>query len=438
MHRLLSTLLLLSAPLGAQDNVLFILTDDLGVDIVGAYQEGPVTAPTPNIDALAQNGILFRNAWANPVCSPTRAHLQTGRYGFRTGLGVIVKPGGWAMSLDETTLPEALDAYAPTPTADAFFGKWHLGNETVGGPAAPNAAGWSHFAGTETNLYKPQNYFHWTHVENGLSTQTHDYATSRTVDDFLKWRETAQEPWVAVVAFHAPHDPFHAPPQHLHSYNLPNVNPRTRPRLFYRAMVEAMDTEIGRMLAGMGTQRARTNVLLMADNGTPREVCVSPFRPDHAKLTPYEGGVNVPLIVEGPIVNQPGREVAAMIHSTDMFCTVLDLAGVDQDVLHAREQLDGMSVVPYLTDPSQGSMRKYLFSEIFSPNGGYQSKEVRTVRGQNYKAIRRGTVEPYTWELYDLRFDPFELNDLVDPNMSPLHQAALRRLRVELDRILKS
>ena len=58
-----------------------------------------------------------------------------------------------------------------------------------------------------------------------------------------------QEPWVAIVAFHAPHDPVHAPPSHLHSFNLPNIEPRMRPRLFYRAMVEAMDTEIGRLLA---------------------------------------------------------------------------------------------------------------------------------------------------------------------------------------------
>jgi arylsulfatase A-like enzyme len=436
----LPLLALCAAPalVAAQGNTLVLLSDDLGVDIVTCYLEGPVVAPTPNIDALALDGVLFRNAWANPVCSPTRAHLQTGRYGFRTGVGRVIERNGWALSLAETTLPEALGLYAHGPVADAYFGKWHLGNPSVGGTAAPNAAGWSHFAGTETNLYKPQTYYDWTHVENGLSTRTQDYATSRTVDDFLKWRETAPEPWVAIVAFHAPHDPFHAPPSHLHSFNLPNIDPRMRPRLFYRAMVEAMDTEIGRLLAGLGAQRANTNVIFMADNGTPREASVSPFVPAHAKLTPYEGGVNVPLIIAGPIVKKGGREVFSLVHSTDIFSTVLELAGVDQDTLHANESIDGLSLVPYLTNPKQESLRKYVFSELFRPNGNWHSKEIRTLRNDRYKLIRFGLQAPYTLQLYDLGLDPFETNNLMGPAMSSSAQDALRRLRAELDRLLAS
>ncbi|MDP6939229.1 MAG: sulfatase-like hydrolase/transferase [Planctomycetota bacterium] len=434
----LTLLALFTAPVHsvAQDNTLVLLSDDLGVDIVTCYLEGPVVAPTPNIDSLAGAGVLFRNAWANPVCSPTRAHLQTGRHGFRTGVGVIVKKTGWALQLSETTLPEALGLYAPSPVADAYFGKWHLGNSSVGGTAAPNAAGWSHFAGTETNLYKPQTYFDWTHVENGLSTRTNEYATSRTVDDFLRWRETAPEPWVAVVAFHAPHDPLHAPPSHLHSFNLPNIDPRTDPRLFYRAMVEAMDTEIGRLLAGMGAQRANTNVIFMADNGTPRAASVSPFIPAHAKLSPYEGGVNVPLIISGPIVKKRGREVDSLVHSTDIFSTVLDLAGVDQDVLHSNEAIDGLSLVPYLKDPKQASIRRYVFSELFAPNGTWHSKEIRVLRDKRYKLIRFGLREPFAFELYDLSLDPFETNNLVSPGMSDLVQVAFRRLQTELKRLL--
>ena len=421
-----------------QDNTLVLLSDDLGVDIVTCYLEGPVVAPTPNIDSLAQGGVLFRNAWANPVCSPTRAHLQTGRHGFRTGVGVIVTPTGWALPLSETTLPEALGLYAPSPVADAYFGKWHLGNASVGGTAAPNAAGWSHFAGTENNLYKPQTYFDWTHVENGLSTRSNEYATSRTVDDFLEWRKTAPEPWVAVVAFHAPHDPVHAPPSHLHSFNLPKIDPRMRPGLFYRAMVEAMDTEIGRLLAGMGSQRAHTNVIFMADNGTPRFAAVSPFLPSHAKLTPYEGGVNVPLIISGPAVIGNGREVQSLVHSTDIFSTVLELAGVDQDVLHSNETVDGLSLVPYLKDPQQASIRSHVFSEMFAPNGTWHSKETRTIRNRRYKLIRFRLHESFVFELYDLSVDPFETNNLIAPGMPDFAKVALRSLRAELDRTLGS
>ncbi len=434
----LTLLALFTAPVHsvAQDNTLVLLSDDLGVDIVTCYLEGPAVAPTPNIDSLAREGVLFRNAWANPVCSPTRAHLQTGRHGFRTGVGMNVTKNGWALQLSETTLPEALGLYAPRPVADAYFGKWHLGNSSVGGTAAPNAAGWSHFAGTENNLNKPQTYFDWTHVENGLSTRTTEYATSRTVDDFLRWRETAPEPWVAVVAFHAPHDPFHAPPSHLHSFNLPNIDPRTRPRLFYRAMVEALDTEIGRLLAGMGTQRANTNVIFMADNGTPGSASVSPFIPSHAKLSPYEGGVNVPLIISGPIVKKRGREVDSLVHSTDIFSTVLDLAGVDQDVLHSNEAIDGLSLVPYLKDPKQASIRSRVFSELFVPNGTWHGQETRVLRNKRYKLIRSGLQEPFAFELYDLSLDPFETNNLVGPGMSNPVQVVFRRLQTELELLL--
>ena len=421
-----------------QDNTLVLLSDDLGVDIVTCYLEGPVVAPTPNIDSLAREGVLFRNAWANPVCSPTRAHLQTGRHAFRTGIGMVVTVNGWALPLSETTLPEALGLYAPSPVADAYFGKWHLGNASVGGTAAPNAAGWSHFAGTETNLNKPQTYFAWTHVENGISTQAQEYATTRTVDDFLEWRKTAPEPWVAVVAFHAPHDPVHAPPSHLHSFNLPNIEPRMRPRLFYRAMVEAMDTEIGRLLAGMGAQRANTNVIFMADNGTPSSAAVQPFTPAHAKLTPYEGGVNVPLIISGPAVKGNAREVNSLVHSTDIFSTVLELSGVDQDVLHSNLTIDGISLVPYLEDPKQAGIRGHVFSELFVPNGTWHNQETRVIRNKRYKLIRSGLQEPFVLELYDLSFDPFETNNLIGPGMSNSAQIALRRLRAKLDLILAS
>jgi len=121
----LSLLALCAAPalVAAQGNTLVLLSDDLGVDIVTCYLEGPVVAPTPNIDALALDGVLFRNAWANPVCSPTRAHLQTGRYGFRTGVGRVIERNGWALSLAATTLPGALGCAAHGPAADSSFGK---------------------------------------------------------------------------------------------------------------------------------------------------------------------------------------------------------------------------------------------------------------------------------------------------------------------------
>ena len=74
-------------------NVLLIIADDVGVDGIGSYREGAAPPPTPHIDSLASRGVLFRNAYSNALCSPTRCTIFTGRYSFRTGVGTIVEFG---------------------------------------------------------------------------------------------------------------------------------------------------------------------------------------------------------------------------------------------------------------------------------------------------------------------------------------------------------
>ncbi|MHC5212536.1 MAG: sulfatase-like hydrolase/transferase, partial [Planctomycetota bacterium] len=133
----------------SRGNVLIVVADDLGVDMVGAYGEGSDPPPTPVIDSLASQGVLFRNAWSNPVCSPTRAALLTGRPAFRNGIGYIVdaSPNNLALPYAEVTLPEMLALGTGGNYRSGAFGKWHLGNDSVGGALAPNLAGFDHFAG---------------------------------------------------------------------------------------------------------------------------------------------------------------------------------------------------------------------------------------------------------------------------------------------------
>ncbi len=121
-------------------NVLILVADDLGVNLVGAYAKGADPAPTPNIDALAARGVLFRRAWSNPLCSPTRATIQTGRYSFRTGIGwlIPVLHKGPALDPSKMTLPDLLGSRAGYATA--AFGKWHLGNRSNGGMLSPIVA----------------------------------------------------------------------------------------------------------------------------------------------------------------------------------------------------------------------------------------------------------------------------------------------------------
>ena len=414
---------------GSRPNVLILLADDLGVDQLAVYREGADFPSTPHIDRLRRRGVLFRNVWANTLCTPTRGTIMTGRYGFRTGLGHLTNNTHQPLLLEELTLPEMLDLGTGSAYRHGAFGKWHLGNPSVGGPAAPNLAGWSHFDGVEENLFGLYDYFSYERITNGVVTPETGYVTSATVDWTLEWLRTVEEPWVAYVAFNAPHDPFHAPPAALHTVDLSGAPPPgVDARPYYKAMVEAMDTEIGRLLAGIEPVLDDTVVIFLGDNGTPPDVIVPPFYFWQGKTTLFEGGVNVPMIVSGPLVEEPGSECAALVNTTDLFGTVAEIAGVDlAQVVPADTQLDTVSIVPYLRDPSRPSIREWVFTELFTPNGpGPYDILHRAVRNDRYKYVDssiHGEV------LFDLWLDPFELLSKVPGSLSPAEQLELDELK---------
>ncbi len=461
------------SPAVAADNIMVIIADDVGVDMLGIYDEGgacdgslaacqiDTDCPagevcqtdyplTPNIAALSASGLLFRNAWANPTCSPTRASILTGRYGFRN----TVIRAGLTLPAAEVTLAELL---ALSGYATAAIGKWHLG----GGITGPNDQGFAHYAGALTNLNGTlgscsssgatcfvdsdcplggencgaggpgEDYFHWVQTEDGLQALVQPdpptipdeeaYATTINVDQMLSWLSDplTTEPWFLWLAFNAPHGPFSVPPHDLISLatlaTLPMVGGSPAPagtaclgqqrRPCYLAMIEAMDSEIGRVLAQVP---AGTTVIFLGDNGSPRGVTDPPFDSLKAKNTVYEGGLNVPLIVAGPLVQNPGAEVVALVNSADLFATVLDLAGAPGPL---DRTLDAVSLVPYLANPTL-QLRTEVYGEV-------QTR--RAMRGTRFKLIRQDGAD----EFYDLEghppavpADPFETNDLLAGNCS--------------------
>ena len=364
-----------AVPEPSSDNVLILMADDLGIDMVGVYGLGSDPAPTPNIDQLAATGVLFRNAWSQPTCSPTRATIQTGRYGFRTSIGQVIPTmgGGPALPLDELTLPEMLDLGTGARYAHAAIGKWHLGTSQVGGDLAPNLAGYSHFAGSLDGQIHAYDF--WTRVVDGAATPgVTGYNTSVNVDDALDWIGEQTKPWLCFVSFQAPHAPFHRPPSNLHTQSLPPGEPRSSctdqtgidPYPFYKAMVETMDTEIGRLLDGIPPAvLERTTVIFLSDNGGVH--CFSPDT-NKAKGTLYEGGVHVPFIVAGSKVRNTGV-CEALVNACDVFATVADIAGVDLADAFPGVTFDSVSVLPYLLLPGRPSIRETAFAETFSPNG---------------------------------------------------------------------
>lgn len=410
-------------------NVLLVIADDVGVYELASYGEGTDPAITPTLDALAAGGVQFRNCWANPLCSATRATIQTGRYGLQTGVGALLIQQ-WGLQKSEITIAEVLH-HAPAPYRTAFLGKWHLTNDAGGGLIAPNIQGYDHAIWTPNNLIPPvDTYTRWTQVENGVLVGHVGYITTHTVDRALEFLSTAPEPWFVVLAFHAAHDPYHAPPEGLYSTDLSTAGPGNK-RPFFKAMIEAMDAELGRLLAALEQSRTAADVIFVGDNGSPFGVIGPPGVNEKAKGSVYEGGVSVPLIVHGPSVKSPGSECLALVNTTDVFASVMELGGLAVTPTFAENlKLNSISFVPYLAQPDLNSLRKTAYAEKFTPGGFTATKFIAAVRDRRYKL--HVNFDPLELSLFDLHFDPYENVNLLGGSLSPPAQQAFDALVIDL------
>jgi arylsulfatase B len=428
-------------PPAQRDNVLVILADDMGVERTPAYGLNLVAnGPTPVIDLLARHGVLFRNAYAEPLCSPTRASILTGRHPFRTGIGRGVSwnasNGLHEPAPEEFTLPEAL---APTHQTYAI-GKWHLShNPDVGGSGYqhPIQFGFDEHIGPISNLpgQTPTAYFTYTkNIADTTGNQQVDllgrYATTEQVDDALAAIDRAgDEPWFVWLAFNAPHTPYHVPPADLRTLQVFNNSPKS---LKHRAMIEAMDTEIGRLLTSIRPAvLKRTWIIFMGDNGTP-----SGSLPgiSEAKGTEKELGIHVPLIVVGPDVALPGREVEALVGCTDLYATICDMARRRIP----KRAVDSESFYEHLLDPFAVERRRTVFSETFLPNGidVPRLEHRRALRSTMWKITRVDlpTDPSSTLGLFDLTADPLGDDDLL-PSATPAQLTVFQQLLERLQEL---
>lgn len=424
-------------PIGG--NVLFVLLDDVGIDRIAGYGAGSRPARTPTSDALAAEGVSFQTVYAAPSCSVSRAQILTGRYGLRTGFRETITDESETFALPdgELTIPEMLTGAADRTWTTAVFGKWHLVDRLVFEDDAITRQGFDVFQGTIANLVG--DYYRWEqHWADGTTSQRTGYATSAVVDDAAAFVTTAPEPWLAWVAFHAAHDPIQPPPdallaEPLQSDAVPEV---------VDAMIEATDTELGRLLAAMDPSvRARTTIVVLGDNGTSSAAVRPPLDPEHSKVSVYEGGVRVPLVIAGAAVRGPARRSDALVDTVDLFTLVADLAGVpltgEQALSLPGEppvSLDGVSLLPLLRDPDAVGERRYLYAAKAHPNGPPPwQHEVSTVRDADWKYVD-GPSHPELYRLADETLD--EGPDLLAAGgLSAEAEAARARLVQELLRI---
>lgn len=441
-------------------NVLLIIADDYGIDLSAQYAHLTGNAnlpPTPHIARLAEAGVLFENAWANPLCSPTRAGLLTGLHSFRTGVSYALGPNlpGAGLPAGIPTLPELLRPRY----ASGLFGKWHLGDPfAVLGPLGPDpiSKGFHAFQGSvygdlredapDGGFDRSRGYTNWQkHAQGGVQGDTSAYATKVTARDAERWiraldEQDERQPWLAMVAFNAPHTPLHDPaslkpatgactPPGKDDFVAKNEDQEK----IYK-MIMCMDEWIGwllQQLEGIG-QLEETTIIFIGDNGTIGndrrmslpDVNNAPFdgsgftditgsdKERSSKEHVYEGGIRVPFIVAdgyhyaaspsgtagsspGAVVD-PGRRHPTLVHTLDIFATVLEIAG-----LPLPASTNSHSLVPYLRrwDSSDPPPRKFLYTDLCKPGEFFQA----AIRDRDHKLIYLDEAgAPLEQELYNV------------------------------------
>jgi arylsulfatase B len=424
-----------------QPNVLLVIADDYGAEASTLYpaiagDQGQVSVP--NIEALAENGLVFDNAWASPVCSPTRGTIISGQYGYRTGVTTV----GNVLPTSTVTLFDRLTQESPG-YEQAFFGKYHVGGGSIDPragvvyPGVPQILqhardiGLTNFRGILGGAIV--DYFDWvTYDIAGPQLNNTTYATTALTDyaiDYIHHHESARpsEPWFLYQAYNAPHaanggnSPYQVPPPELHSVDLSAVgNPVTGAYdtniPIYQADIQALDTELGRLLATVDLEK--TTVIFVGDNGVPPPVKDTHTGLRDAKGSVYEGGVRVPLIVAGAGVTRRGREDDLFV-TTDLYATILELTGVSVPQVN-----NSYSLKPLLNDETATNGRTHSFTETST---GTNSRRY-ALKDKRFKLVNNLG----TWELFDLVADPKEATSLYT---SPAHAAVRASLQAELAKL---
>ena len=409
-------------------NVVFIFADDLGYGDLGCY--GHPVAKTPRIDRLAKEGVRFTQHYANgPECSPTRTALLTGRYQQRAGgLECAIGTGNvgrydkaielaekrqLGLPAKQSVLPSALKTAG---YACGVFGKWHLGYEPQFNPLEH---GWDEFFG-----YMGGNVHYFNHRElsdlhvlfqGRLPVYRKGYMTHLITDssiDFIKRHK--DKPFFLFVSHESPHFPFQGPGDErkvVDETNWMEADAKT-----YVAMLEDLDSEVGRLLKALEENNLAkdTLVIFVSDNGGfAKAAHMGPLR--GAKSSTLEGGIRVPLIVRWPGRIASGKTSDQVCATFDLTRSILNLAGAKTPA----NLLDGFDVVDHV------AKQKPNFKRTLYWRGKRGERTWWAVRDGSYKYVRKTEGKTEEW-LYDLSNDIGESNDLSQKKSEQV--ARLRKL----------
>lgn len=428
-------LFLFSCKKERQPNFVFILVDDLGwADVTCNNPQS--FYETPNIDKLAENGVRFTNAYsANPVCSPTRAAIMTGKHPNRVDITDWI-PGNDPkkrrllgpqdrenLALEEITVAEKLKEKGYTT---CFVGKWHLGGEGF----FPENQGFDINIGGHDKGSPPGGYYSPYNNPKLQDGPEGEYLTDRLTSESIKLiQENSKNPFLLYLAFYTVHTPIQAANKHIEKYKAKRglLEMDTVPfrqegdgwtklaqeNSDYASMVAAMDENVGRILEALKNQGLDKNtwVIFTSDNGGLSTLMQKNAPTSNGALRAgkgwcYEGGIRVPLIIAGPEVVNPGRVEEGPAVSMDFFTTILNLAKIQ------HEKNDGENLLPVLTG-AKSIERDELFWH-YPHYHGSAWKPGSALRKGDWKLIVY--YEDNRMELFNLADDPGETTDLSSQN----------------------
>ncbi len=441
------------APSQRPPNIVLILADDLGwndLTVAGGGVAGG-TVPTPNIDAIAHEGVMFTNGYAaNGTCAPSRAALLSGRYGTRFGFEFTPTPPGMMQLAalaprDEGRLRDSIsypDAAAVPyedmgmPTSEitiaellrdrgyhtVHIGKWHVG---LTNGMAPVDQGFAESLLMASGLYLPpddpdvvnakQDFdpidrFLWAAMRYAASFSTTDapeldrfeprgYLTDYYTQEAVKVIEANRDrPFFLYLAHWAPHTPLQASREDYDALAHIELH---RERV-YAGMIRSLDRGVGQVLQALKDNGLDDNTLVLftSDNGGAGYIGLpdvnKPFR--GWKISLFEGGIHVPYFARWPARIPAGTVVDAPVHHFDMYATAAAAGGAS---LPTDRRVDGVDLLPYVTGAAQGVPHRRLFWR----SGASQSALV-----DGWK-LNVSDPPGRTW-LFDLSADPTERRDL--------------------------
>ena len=413
-----------SAAAADRPNIVLILADDLGREDCGFM--GGKEIRTPHLDKLAAAGARLDAFYVQPVCSPTRAALLTGRYPMRHGLQVgVVRP--WAqygLPLEERTLPQALKEAG---YATAIVGKWHLGHFAP--EYLPTRRGFDHQYGHYNGAL---DYF--SHIRDGgfdwhrddKECRDEGYTTHLIAKEAVQFigEQAGKKPFLLYVPFNAVHSPHQVPEQYLRPYA-----DLKGPRRKYAGMLAAMDEAVGQIVDAVEKAgiRKQTLFIFSSDNGGPQPGVVTDNGKYRAgKGTLYEGGIRAAAFATWDDHIKTGSSISQPLHIVDWYPTLLGLCGVKAE---QPLPIDGRDIWPALTGGKPSPHETILLNT--TPAGG-------AIRAGDWKlVVRRGEDDPdngdaggegkESVELFNLQEDPFEKT-----NLSNQHPQQVKKLQAAL------